>query len=447
MPVMNETNAKMLISLKPINVGTDMAESLESYVQRVANAHHVPRYFVDLLVESNTDILLQPKRASNPTCLNTPSKAVQHYVLRLAELTGRSEARYLGLGSLNGALSQLKLNRSHKAWCVVCLAEWNEEQKTPYWPQVWAFPQYSTCHVHNVVLENKCKKCGTSFPPERPWRAELDKCPACRTPLYSQTKVSDTKNQGGINEGQKIPEYVDLVGYALGKLVSNIQTIAEDDLEVGTKFSLLIEHCRKYDLAKTPADLARIAQLSPPTIHNLQHNEHAHSLDNLLRIAVIAEISLAGLLCPKLWKTTASEFYVQEKHVKLPSSNKRDYYDWDQIGKQVLASIDAGTAEVPWKMARSMGLCEKQFCLKLGKTVHRLRSAAISRKLSESADAYEVMKVKLAKELELAKWNRQKKGRLTMAKKLNVGAHNPLLIRAYAELNCSLLNRRPIPMI
>lgn len=444
---MSETNAKVLISLKPISLGTDMAESLESYIQRMANAHQVPRYFVDLLVESNTDILIKPKRASNPTCLNTPSKAVQHYVQRLADLTGRSDVRSLGLGSLNGALSQLKVNRSHKAWCVTCFAEWNEAKKTAYWPQVWAFPQYSTCHVHNLVLENKCKKCGASFPPERPWRVELDRCPACRTLLYRQTELGETKSNGVINEGQKIPEYADLVSYALGELVANIKTIAEDGSEVGTKFSLLMEHCQKYGLAKTPADLARIAQLSPPTIHNLQHNEHAHSLDNLLRIAVIAEVSLAGLLCAKLWKTTASEFHVQEKHVKLPSSTKRVCYDWDTIGKQVLASIDAGTAKAPWTMARTLGLCEKQFCLKLGKTVHRLRSAALSRKLSENADAYEVMKVRLTKELELATLKRQKKGRISMAKKLNVGVHNPLLVRAFAEVNFSLMKRRSIPIL
>ena len=149
-------------------------------------------------------------------------------------------------------------------------------------------------------------------------------------------------------------------------------------------------------------------------------------------------------MCPKLWRTSASGFQIQEKDVKLPKSSKRIYYDWDAIGEQVLASINAGTAEVPWKMARSMGLCEKQFCLKLGKTVHRLRSAALSRKLSENADAYEVMKARLTKELELATLKRQKKGRISMAKKLNVGVHNPLLVRAFAEVNFSLMKRRSI---
>lgn len=444
---MNETNAIVLISLEPINLGTDMVESLESYVQRVANAHHVPRYYVDMLVESNADALQQPKRAENPTCLNTPSKAVQQYVLRLEKLTGRSGVRSLGLGVFSGALSQLKVNRSHKAWCVTCLAEWKEDQKTAYWPQVWSFPQYSVCHVHNVKLESKCKKCATSFPPEKPWRVDLDMCPACRAPLYTPKNEGETKTNGVVNEGQKLPEYADLMAYALGELVANIKTIATNNMQVGTQFSLLIDHCQKYGLAKTPSDLARIAQLSRVTLHNLQHNEHAPSLDSLLRIAVIAEVSLAGLLCPKLWRTSASGFQIQEKDVKLPKASKRIYYDWDTIGEQVLASISAGTAEVPWKMARSMGLCEKQFCLKLGKTVHRLRSAALSRKLSENADAYEVMKVKLIKELELVTLKRQKKGRISMAKKLNVGVHNPLLVRAFAEVNFSLMKRRPIPIL
>ena len=439
---MNETNAKVLISLEPINLGTDMAESLESYVQRVANAHHVPRYFVDLLVESNVDVLQQPKRAASPTCLNTPSKAVQQYVRRLAKLTGRTDVRYLGLGAFSGALSHLKVNRSHKSWCVACFADWKESQKTAYWPQVWAFPQYTVCHVHNVEMQSKCKKSGASFPPERPWRVELDVCPDCRTPLYIPNQEGETKTNGVVNEGQKLPGYSDLVAYALGELVANIKEVAANDLEVGMKFSLLMNHCQQYNIAKTPADLARIAQLSRPTLHNLQHNEHAPSMDNLLRMALIAEVSLVGLLCPDLWKTSASGFQIQVKDIKLPKANKRVYYDWDAIGEQVIASINAGTAEVPWKMARSMGICEKQFCLKLGKTVYRLRQAALNRHLEKKADEYEVMKEKLKKELEFAILNRKHKGRLTMARKLNISVNNPLFTRAHTEVICSLMKYR-----
>lgn len=34
-----------------------------------------------------------------------------------------------------------------------------------------------------------------------------------------------------------------------------------------------------------------------------------------------------------------------------------------------------------------------------------------------------------------------------MAKKLHVGVHNPLLMRAYAEVNFSLMKRRQMPIM
>ena len=158
-----------------------------------------------------------------------------------------------------------------------------------------------------------------------------------------------------------------------------------------------------------------------PTIHNLEHNEHAPSLEDLLQIAVSCEVSLAGLVCRDLWETTATGLKVEERSVKLPDSEKRIFYEWDAIEKQVVASIDARTAEAPWVMARPVSLCEKQFCLKLGKTVYRLRQAALNLKLSDKAGEYEDLKQRLMDAVKIAVANRHQKGRLSMAKKLGVG--------------------------
>lgn len=438
---MNENDVKPLINLEPIAAGTDLVESLESYVHRLADAHRVPRYFVDLLVEGNTDTADKPKRAKKPTCLNTPSEAVQKYVQRLVDLTSRAEIRNLGLGLFNSALSRLGVNRDQKAWCAGCFAEWREDKKISYWPQLWSFPQYTVCHRHNIPLNNKCLRCGARFNSGERWRGELDICSTCKAPLFTQAKEGETKNKETTSEIRKIPDYAELAAHALAELVSSVKTITENSFKVGTKFSLLMEHCQKHNLANTPADLARVTHLSRPTIHNLQHNEHTPSLDNLLRIAVICEVSLAGLLCSDLWESSASGHKLEGQCVKLPSLSKRVYYDWDAIEQQVLASIEAGNAEVPWVMARSMGLCEKQFCLKLGKTVYRLRSAAESLKLSEKEDVYKVMKAQLTEEFELAFSNRERRGRIAMAKKLNIGPHNPIFVRAHDEVVYSSMNK------
>lgn len=216
----------------------------------------------------------------------------------------------------------------------------------------------------------------------------------------------------------------------------------QQDYQTVAWASVQQRHCQKYALANTPADLAKLAGLSRPTIHNLEHNEHAPCLGNLLRIAVTCEVSLEGLLCRDLWKTTAAGLKLEGRTVRLPELQKRVYYDWDAIEKQVLASIDAGTAEVPWVMARAMGLCEKQFCLKLGKTVYRLRHAALNLKWSEQAAEYEDLKQRLTDAVKIAVENRQQKGRMSMARKLKIGVHNPMFVRAHKEVLSAVMVRR-----
>ena len=442
---MNEKTMSALVNIEPIGVGTPMAESLESYAQRLANAHRVPRYFLDLLVDGGADGFVRPKRASNPICLNTPSSTANRYAESLAELTAKPAVRSLGLGIFRGLLSHLTVNRQVRTWCAECFAEWKANGTVPYWPQVWSFPKYTICHRHAVPLQSKCRGCGVirgTFSSDKPWKGALDQCPRCDTELYERlpAPVADTgKRSSGI---QKIPGYAELAAHALGDLVASVKRIKAECLKVGTEFPLLMAHCQKYDLANTSSELARAIGLSRTTIHNLEHNEHAHSLENLLRIAVSCEVSLVGLVCPDLWETTATGLKVEGRNVELPDSEKRIYYDWDAIELQVLASIDAGTAEVPWVMAKSMGLCEKQFCLKLGKTVYRLRHAALNLKFSGKVGEYEGLKQRLIEAVKIAVANRQHKGRRSMAKKLGVGVHNPLFIRAHTEVMDAVMTRR-----
>ncbi|MDP1956278.1 MAG: TniQ family protein [Polaromonas sp.] len=442
---MNEQTTSVLVNIEPIGVGTSMAESLESYAQRVANAHRVPRYFIDLLVEAETQPFLRPKRSSNPTCLNTPSPAAKRYAERLAGLTAVPAVRSLGLGIFSEVLSHLTVNHQVRSWCAECFAEWKANEAPPYWPQVWSFPQYRICHKHDVPLQTKCRACGVmggTFSSDNPWKGALDQCPRCKAALFEQVPAPSPGTGASAGASQKIPGYAELAAHALGDLIASIKRITVECLKLGTQFPMLMAHCRKFDLGSSSSDLARISGLSRPTVHNLEHNEHAPCLANLVRIAVTCEVSLAGLICPDLWETTATGAKLKGQKVRLPDSGKRVYYDWDAIEKQVLVAIEAGTPEVPWVMARSMGLCEKQFCLKLGKTIYRLRHAAVNLKLSGKAGEYEDLKQRLTDAVKVAMENRQRMGRISMAQKLKIGVHNPLFVRAHKEVLASVMARR-----
>ncbi|MDW5442356.1 hypothetical protein [Polaromonas sp. SM01] len=125
---------------------------------------------------------------------------------------------------------------------------------------------------------------------------------------------------------------------------------------------------------------------------------------------------------------------IQAGTVSLPAGVRRKFYDWDDIEKQVIAAIESGDAKPPHTLAREMGLCEKQFCLKLGKTIYRLRLAAASRKLMERDREYSDIKVRLAEKIKFAKQNRQLTSRAAMSKSLGIGINNQTFHKAYDDL-------------
>ena len=112
------------------------------------------------------------------------------------------------------------------------------------------------------------------------------------------------------------------------------------------------------------------------------------------------------------------------------------------IENQVIASIESGDAKPPHTMAREMGLCEKQFCLKLGKTIHRLGLAAISKKLMDRDQEYEDFKVRLAEKIKFARQNRKLASRTAMSKSLGIEINNKIFHKACDDLS-HLLVKKP----
>ena len=80
--------------------------------------------------------------------------------------------------------------------------------------------------------------------------------------------------------------------------------------------------------------------------------------------------------------------------------------------------------------------------MKLGKTIYRLRHAAINLKLSGKAGEYDALKQKLTEAVAVAVKNRQQNGRLSMARKLKIGVHNPMFVRAHRKVLAAVMTRR-----
>ncbi|SFC16282.1 hypothetical protein SAMN05216344_11069 [Polaromonas sp. OV174] len=64
---------------------------------------------------------------------------------------------------------------------------------------------------------------------------------------------------------------------------------------------------------------------------------------------------------------------------EFPDRRGQKFHPWEEVEKYVMKEIAKGNAELPWPMARKLGICEKQFCLRLPEASKALRAAVLSK--------------------------------------------------------------------
>jgi transcriptional regulator with XRE-family HTH domain len=434
------TTASPLYNLEPLGIGGAMAESLDSYTHRLASQHRVPRYLLDMVIESEGKSLERPKRSSHPLSLNGPSSVASDYVRQLAITTARPEVLGLGFGALTGAIARIGASRSMRAWCRECLEEQRLTGCPAYVPQLWSIPSYTVCHVHRAPLTTKCQSCGATFSTKTSWKNSWDCCARCGKSLGDEPGTYLTR-LATEPSSRSLTSYAELAAEVLVDFVATVPRIAAERLEVGVNFEMLMNHCRKHGLAQTQADLARVTHVPVTFIHELATKKSTPSLTKLVRIAVICEVSLAGLLCPSLWESSAAGTVLDENPIDLPQTKQRKKYDWDSIEKEVVSAISSGDAMTPHAMARKMGICEKQFCLKLGKTVYRLRHAVASQKLMTKDQEYLVFKERVREVLSAAIKNNERTSRKAIARTLGVCINNSSYRKAFDDMKCTFARK------
>ena len=67
-----------------------------------------------------------------------------------------------------------------RVWCPRCLQEWDSLQSCE--PLLWQFQLLSTCPLHDVVMESRCRNCKSPQPFTTAWRSRR-KCVTCAQPL------------------------------------------------------------------------------------------------------------------------------------------------------------------------------------------------------------------------------------------------------------------------
>ena len=166
-----------LFSLEPVAVGTPYAESLSSYLHRLAQEHCLTSQklvmgeIAPLILKNEDKSELLKKNVSHllgnsdaKPAINGMREMTGQLVTVLEELTMRQDLRFLTLLSWKGMIYDKGLFRNYRAWCPCCWEEWKQENKTIYEPLLWSFKDVEFCLIHKQRLIEECPHCGSHLP-------------------------------------------------------------------------------------------------------------------------------------------------------------------------------------------------------------------------------------------------------------------------------------------
>ena len=157
-----------LYCLPPLGVGTLWAESLTSYINRLAWAYRVsPRVLVaqEVIPQLSCEQQIRPSTQNASFCrsnamgINGTGDQALEWSTTLEGLTLRSDLHLLTLRSWVGDLTSRGHLRKRPAWCPVCYTEWRERKEPLYQPLLWMLQLVTICPRHQVLLLDRCSHC------------------------------------------------------------------------------------------------------------------------------------------------------------------------------------------------------------------------------------------------------------------------------------------------
>jgi TniQ len=160
-----------LYQLEPIGIGTPMVESLSGYLARLAEAHCLSPYLLDLkevapLVGRRHDVCYHrgegDMSSTSVQLVNGAGLVAEKMANALELLTQQAGLRHLTLWPWAAIFRRggQALQRHTRAWCPQCLREWRECGQTWYEPLLWTIGAVTVCVKHQRSLCQVCPHCG-----------------------------------------------------------------------------------------------------------------------------------------------------------------------------------------------------------------------------------------------------------------------------------------------
>lgn len=166
--------------LRPIGTGTSLAESLTSYISRLALAHSVSlgNFFEYALVPELNKNYLKALSKVGPASqltggsfkyriknINSLGETARDWVNVLQKLTLRNDLACLTFLKLSKVLSRYYNTNKFQAWCSFCFETMKESNAQIYYPLLWSMADVKVCYIHKTPILETCPNCSKTFYP------------------------------------------------------------------------------------------------------------------------------------------------------------------------------------------------------------------------------------------------------------------------------------------
>ena len=335
-----------LYPLEPVGLGTPYAESIVSYVCRLAEAHCV---YPGILILSEIAPFIKEGFtfdskeggidrifARQTRALNGVGDWTKKLIYALESLTSRKDIQLLTLIVWSEVLSTRELLRPIRAWCPICYENWYLNKQVLYEPLIWAFNSVTLCPYHLHPLQTKCIHCQQTNL-TLSWRSRAGYCAKCGEWLgmTSQTQeIEDNKND--LSWGLWV---VDNVGSLIAEREKQKLTLPRKRIS---------EVLLTYSEVLTEGNIAKFAEylgLGHVQTHRWCTGKCIPTLDILLKICFRLEISLLNFLNQKIYiselsRRSVKKYIASNKTVRTPYTKLHD-------SNEVCRALEAALVEEP----------------------------------------------------------------------------------------------------
>ncbi|WP_186830405.1 TniQ family protein [Mitsuaria sp. TWR114] len=279
----------LFYSLPLAGGGTSEVESLRSYVQRLAFAHHLrPRTLLERLVERHpfAATKVHPKHIPANWEIHGACAVGSELVERLSAAT-LQELQISTMGRFGGVVSQMQLTRGGRdeRYCPMCVLECDEGE-LPYGRLLWEVQCVEACHKHGVMLRTS-DECGAPSTMELRSTARPSLSGVCRkcgsVGHRCVTTELDGAGKGALADAQQVARLLALpceIGHG----------ISADSMRRGLR--LVVDTHFNGEVVRP----ALAAGLSRGAICSWLKGSFSPSLPGLLRLCQLAGVGLVELL-------------------------------------------------------------------------------------------------------------------------------------------------------